>query len=172
MILPVSWSAISFANFLPIKPLVRVSQANFEAKSLFYNSLAPSKLDSDNAKLRILLSEKKFKSADSKVMIHSQEIDCEHLKTIDNLWSSSSNGKFGLRTQMKIFNQFDGWGDQTHYNLFADSVGWRVNKSPVKYDDLTFSLEALDGHLPFSINHRGGNYSLNSRDRAQCFNDE
>ncbi|MFM6400419.1 GUN4 domain-containing protein, partial [Planktothrix sp.] len=74
---------------------------------------------------------------------------CEDLRTIDQLWVKYSNGHFGFSIQKKIWLEIGGKvGHETESKL-SDRIGWRKNGSWIDYDDLTFSLQASVGHLPF-----------------------
>lgn len=73
-----------------------------------------------------------------------QRILIYDLIIIDNLWREYSKEKFGFHTQVSIYKE----QGQRYYD-FCDRVGWRKNKWWVKYNDLFWSLDAPDGHLPW-----------------------
>ncbi len=120
--------------------------------------------------LRDLLAAGEWKKADeetAKVMfkvanreeegwLRVEDIDsfpCEDLGTIDRLWVHYSKGKFGFSVQKEIYQSL---GGQREYNKevweqFGDAVGWRVKKKWIYYKDITFSLEAPQGHLPNEV---------------------
>ncbi|HAJ61991.1 MAG TPA: Clp protease [Cyanobacteria bacterium UBA8543] len=76
---------------------------------------------------------------------------CEDLGIIDQLWVKYSNGHFGFSTQKRIWESIEGTNkkeDVEVWKQFGDRVGWRVNNSWIGYRNLTFSLDAPEGHLP------------------------
>lgn len=76
---------------------------------------------------------------------------CDVLLTIDHLWVTHSQGKFGFSVQKDIYvNQCggvpDGQYDQKAFRKFGDAVGWRENgrwEFNVKFD-----TSSPSGHLP------------------------
>lgn len=121
----------------------------------------------DYTRLRDLLKAGKWKEADKetvRVMLKAagkqpddylnpediEKFPCTDLRTIDQLWVRYSNGRFGFSVQKRIWESVG----QDIYK-FGDRVGWRkgiletsINKQWLYYNDLTFSLEAPEGHLP------------------------
>jgi hypothetical protein len=76
---------------------------------------------------------------------------CEDLRIIDQLWEKYSDGRFGFSVQKRIWQSIEGTienADVEVWKKFGDNVGWRVNDSWVGYRNLTFSLDAPEGHLP------------------------
>jgi hypothetical protein len=128
--------------------------------------------------LEKLLEQKKWKEADQKtnqvlVKITNREsvgyldedaikkMSCTYLKTIDQLWKKYSGGLFGFSVQKRIFMETDNQledealtrYDPNAYIHFADLVRWIESGKDGKekwksYDQMTFSLEAPEGHLP------------------------
>lgn len=76
---------------------------------------------------------------------------CKDLHTIDQLWIKYSKGRFGFSVQQDIWQSLRGdkVPDNETWRNFGRSVGWYRDSNWVSYKDLTFSLEALQGHLPF-----------------------
>lgn len=122
----------------------------------------------DYTKLRDLLAQGKWKEADEEtltVMIEVagrekdgglrlediEKFSCTDLRTIDTLWVKYSNGRFGFSVQKRIWESVGGTPDVDWetYECFSDRVGWRVNNDWLNYNNLTFTLEAAKGHLPF-----------------------
>jgi len=106
----------------------------------------------DYTRLRDLLKAGNWKEADEetvKVMLIDliEEFPCTDLRTIDQLWVKYSNGHFGFSVQKSIWESVG-----KDYRKFGDRVGWRKgngrNKEWLKYLQLTFSLNAPQGHLP------------------------
>jgi hypothetical protein len=121
----------------------------------------------DYTRLRDLLKAGEWKEADEEtlaVMLKAagteeqgyldynsiQNFPCTDLRTIDQLWVKYSNGRFGFSVQKRIWESVG-----KDYEKFGDRVGWRkgmfLNKEWLTYSELTFSLNAPQGHLPVSI---------------------
>ncbi|MBD2041381.1 serine/threonine-protein kinase [Microcoleus sp. FACHB-672] len=74
---------------------------------------------------------------------------CTDLRTIDQLWVKYSNGHFGFSVQKRFWLEAGGKIDYRNESHLGDLVGWRVNGAKKYYNELTFSLKAPEGHLPF-----------------------
>ena len=115
--------------------------------------------------LQSLLSAQDFKAADDEtwrlLLAHSANLDrltldaieslpSAALKTIDLLWQVYSQGRFGLTAQLQIYRELGGTAqfDYALWETFAARVGWYRDDSWLGYEALTFSLDALKGHLP------------------------
>ncbi|MEM9541322.1 MAG: serine/threonine-protein kinase [Cyanobacteria bacterium P01_E01_bin.42] len=128
----------------------------------------------DYRKLQRLLAAGKWKEADKetkRVMLKvakrekegwldREQIDnfpCEDLRTIDQLWVYYSKGHFGFSVQKRIYQGLGGTRDYNKqvWENFADTVGWRVNGNWLFYLELTFSLSAPEGNLPWGIDCYG-----------------
>lgn len=82
-----------------------------------------------------------------------QNFPCEVLSKIDRLWVDNSGGKFGFSVQKKIYTEncggkLDGQYDEKSWYCFADRVRWRVKGDWIVYNELIFSTQAPEGHLP------------------------
>jgi hypothetical protein len=76
---------------------------------------------------------------------------CQDLRTIDQLWVKYSNGRFGFSVQKRIWQDIEATTKDANvdtWKYFGDRVGWRVNDYWIGYSNLTFSLDAPEGHLP------------------------
>jgi hypothetical protein len=121
----------------------------------------------DYINLRNLLAAKKWKEADeetARVMLKVadreeegsldvESIDnfpCQDLRTIDQLWVKYSDGRLGFSVQKRIYQSLGGTSQYNRevWEKFGDKVGWRKNNQWLYYTDLTFSEEAVLGHLP------------------------
>ncbi|MEM6839179.1 MAG: GUN4 domain-containing protein [Cyanobacteria bacterium P01_C01_bin.120] len=88
----------------------------------------------------------------SETTVSSLSQYCDDVRTIDQLWSRHSQGKFGFAAQYQAYaKQEQQPGD------FLAAVGWLEGISiggatflprPIPYRELQFDLQALDGHLP------------------------
>jgi serine/threonine protein kinase len=137
-------------------------------------SPAPSNIElqtsrADFRQLDPLLASGKWKEADQetgKVMLKimgrekkgwlrvkdCQNFPPQELRIIDQLWLKYSQDKFGFSVQKKIWvkngGKLDGSIEVDTYRKFADAVGWREKGQWLNYDQLTFSTNAVEGHLP------------------------
>jgi serine/threonine protein kinase len=85
---------------------------------------------------------------------HIENFPCKDLRTINQLWTHHSNKHFGFSVQKRLWQEEGGKPgvyDSTVYEKFGDRVGWRVNHNWKSYADLTFSLNAPQGHLPLGL---------------------
>ena len=93
---------------------------------------------------------------------------CRDLDTIDKLWVKYSRGKFGISVQKRIYLSLGGKRlyDKKTWEALGDRVGWRVNGTWLFPEDLNYTTNAPQGHLP-SIAMSGildrGIYTLISR---------
>ncbi|MGF1459573.1 MAG: GUN4 domain-containing protein [Leptolyngbyaceae cyanobacterium] len=95
-------------------------------------------------------------------------LHCVDLQTLDQLWSSYSQGKFGFTAQHQVYVQHD-----RQANEFLAAVEWAsgvglggVNLLTRRkaYRDLQFNLQAPLGHLPtwrWEANSLEGEYAIN-----------
>ncbi|MBC6481960.1 MAG: GUN4 domain-containing protein [Hormoscilla sp. GM7CHS1pb] len=74
---------------------------------------------------------------------------CEDLHAIDKLWVKYSDGRFGFSVQKRIWLEEGGKVDYKTECRLSDRVGWRVRNSWQGVSNLTFSLAAPTGHLPW-----------------------
>lgn len=110
--------------------------------------------------LKDLLAAKQWKAADAETgellcqalsfpsgtAIQSHEISrlpCEDLLLLDQLWRHYSQGQFGLSVQMQIYQAVN-----SDYLKFCNRVGWPTYNSAMAAQQLKFSLQAPQGHLP------------------------
>jgi hypothetical protein len=84
---------------------------------------------------------------------------CRDLREIDRFWIEHSHGRFGFSIQREIWQECGSpnnlYVDDPCWQKFGNQVGWRkgfFGKQWVQgWSDLTFSLSAPRGHLPFKI---------------------
>ena len=114
----------------------------------------------DRETLQLML---KVANRESNGFLNSESLKkfpCKDLKTIDQLWVTASNGRFGFSVQKKIWQE---WGSPTSssrtWGLFCVRVGWAKHSTRwwenknfifyVNYSDLRFDLSVSPkGHLP------------------------
>lgn len=114
----------------------------------------------DYAQLRNLLTRKKWKEADQltwellcqisgKVPGYYlkrddiENLPCEDLATIDQLWVKCSGGHFGFSVQRAIYEEVE-----KEYPRFCDRVGWSLDNTYFNESAMKFDLQAPLGHLP------------------------
>ena len=93
-----------------------------------------------------------------------ENFPCTDLCTIDWLWEYYSNGLFGLNAQQRIWESVGG-----EYGDFCDRLGWRDGESWKYYDELSFNLEAPEGHLPVIIWRKRACYGVGKLMAAETF---
>jgi hypothetical protein len=79
-----------------------------------------------------------------------ENLSCIDLLRIDHLWTTYSNGRFGLQVQQKIWQEIGG-GSNANYRVkceFGERIGWYVDGSWLLWNKLNFSLSSPIGHLP------------------------
>ena len=97
-----------------------------------------------------------------------RKFPCRDLNTIDKLWVKFSKGRFGFSVQKRIYLSLGGKRsfDKKAWETLGDKVGWRVNGTWSFTEDLNYTINAPQGHLP-SIAMSGtfdrGIYTLVSR---------
>jgi hypothetical protein len=121
----------------------------------------------DYSRLRDLLAAKQWQDADQETKVvmlglagrvaagwlpveSLDALPAADLQTIDRLWMTYSNGRFGFTAQKQIFDSVSGdegafaerVGWRGKVGLFGGTFGWKVA------GDLTYSLTAPAGHLP------------------------
>jgi len=122
------------------------------------------------SQLRDLLDAQQWKAADLetyRVMLQAvggqageyfpiatlQNFPLADLQTIDRLWRTRSNDKFGFRMQTQIYRvcgaALNGRypGNRT-WQIFGDRVGWRENGIWIAHSDFNPSLDSPKGCLP------------------------
>jgi hypothetical protein len=88
------------------------------------------------------------------------DLPCEDLKIIDNLWRKYSKGKFGWTIQSNIWKSLGGQSrtlEEISNDLRLDEeilyqlgmqTGWRQNNEWLNYSDVSFNLQNPRGYLP------------------------
>lgn len=129
--------------------------------------LLPSEKGVDYIKLRDLLAFGEWRAADLETLAvmlkvadrekerslrleDLEKFPCTDLRTINSLWVKYSAGRFGFSIQKRIWEsagEKPGKDDEME-KRFGNCVGWYVNNQWLSYTDLTFSLEAPEGHIP------------------------
>ncbi|OZH55465.1 hypothetical protein AFK68_04430 [Hydrocoleum sp. CS-953] len=97
-------------------------------------------------------------------LVDIENFPCTDLCTIDWLWEYYSHGLFGLNTQQRIWENVSG-----QYGDFCDRLGWRDGENWKYYDELSFNLEAPEGHLPIIIWRRRACYGVGQMMAPETF---
>lgn len=119
----------------------------------------------DYTKLSELLEQRKWKGANQetadKLLLASrreswwnmnlEEIPCQDLQIVDELWINYSCKKFGFSIQKKIWDNLNQSYSKFEEYVRGEGRGWHCifgeNNRPGL--QLTFALSAPDGHLPY-----------------------
>jgi uncharacterized caspase-like protein len=122
----------------------------------------------DYTRLRELLADGEWQKADRETEVvmlkasgredegwlteeNMETFPCQDLRTIDELWVKYSNGRFGFSVQKRIWKVIENSIQDNNVDIwkyFGDKVSWRVNDGWIGYSNLTFSVDAPEGHLP------------------------
>ncbi|HEY9804218.1 MAG TPA: GUN4 domain-containing protein [Leptolyngbyaceae cyanobacterium] len=126
----------------------------------------------DYTQLENLLAEGKWQQADEETMdLMLQVVDtggigkdvldnddiknfpCADLDIIDRLWIKYSNGRFGFTVQKHIWESVGGNPNADYETIFnfGERVGWRAKQKWISFEEVIFSIEAPEGHLPFGV---------------------
>jgi GUN4-like len=132
-------------------------QKNFEVEHLVNNYYALRELLADrdwrkaDEETRNIILKTSDYVAKGKLDKHAiTDFPAKDSYTIDRLWIEYSEGRFGLSVQKKIFERVN-----RKKQAFGEAVGWS-NKAGLlrglfawkSYSELTFTLDAPEGHLP------------------------
>lgn len=100
------------------------------------------------------------------------KLPCTDLRTVDQLWVKYSQGRFGFSVQKRIYEEVG-----RDWEKMGDCVGWRVERSWLSIESLTYTLDAPIGHLPgagawvtslvWGLWSRSGDYFYNRVDFCQ-----
>ncbi|MGL4622400.1 MAG: GUN4 domain-containing protein [Chroococcidiopsis sp.] len=87
----------------------------------------------------------------------------ELIRAIDQMWLTASNGRFGLSVQLRLWQEAVADhpnNNEAAVNAFRDRVGWKLAAPRSEVDfissdwlnesELTYSLQAPEGHLPWA----------------------
>ena len=109
-----------------------LSYVTREADRIFYEDLPQNKdwRKADKITWKAMLSSAYSKNID---LLSYSNISCSHLKTIDDLWTKHSKGKYGFSVQKEIWEKL---GSPTYDNSpiemwreFYLMVGWKTEES-------------------------------------------
>lgn len=121
-----------------------------------------SAVGADYTLLRDLLAAGKWKEADDETRLvmlkvagresigwlneaSLNELPCTDLRTVDQLWVTYSQGRFGFSVQKRIYEEVG-----RDWEKMGDRVGWRQERKWLSLSSLTYNIDAPIGHLPGS----------------------
>jgi len=119
--------------------------------NLLQTCIAEAKFkEADQETCKILL---KLAQRESRGWLDKEQVEnlpCEELRTLDQLWFQGTGGRFGFSVQKNLYWQLQGNFDHDNENwrIFCTRIGWRKNNRMVSYKDLNFTIWAPEGHLP------------------------
>lgn len=99
---------------------------------------------------------------------------CGTLQTLDELWVTASDSRFGFSVQKKIYvgdcrGSSDGISNKAAFWCFAQQVGWpSVWENEPQVSQVTYSTTSPPGHLPWHF-MCGFEYCDGSRDELELF---
>lgn len=118
----------------------------------------------DYTKLHRLLTQSSWKEADietRKIMLQItgannrkellitasdiQKFPCSELKILDQIWTESSNMRFGFSIIANIYEAVN-----QDYFLLAEQVGWCREDNWINHEQINFTNDAPVGHLPIT----------------------
>ena len=119
-----------------------------------------SAVGADYTLLRDLLAAGKWKEADDETRLVMLKVadresigwlnedslnkfPCTDLRTVDQLWVSYSQGRFGFSVQKCIYEEVG-----RDWEKMGDRVGWRNGKKWLSLSDIAYNIDAPIGHLP------------------------
>jgi hypothetical protein len=129
-----------------------------------------SAVGADYTELQSLLADQKFQAADRlttqklcqlagpaaerRQWLYFSEVDSlpiEDLQTINQLWLTYSEGRFGYTVQRQLWLSVN-----KNWDALWPKIGWREEKKWTRYpQEFTWDLSAPRGHLPLSNQLRG-----------------
>jgi hypothetical protein len=161
-------SALAFAPANQDSPPTKLARVELDARLGEFTGDVDSERGVDYTHLQDLLAAGEWRKADREteaVMLQvsgreeegwlteedMETFPCQDLRTIDQLWVKYSDGRFGFSIQKYIWQDIENTTKDDNvdtWKYFGDKVGWRVNDYWIGYSNLTFSLDAPEGHLP------------------------
>ncbi|MBE9054949.1 serine/threonine-protein kinase [Sphaerospermopsis sp. LEGE 08334] len=125
-------------------------EADEETKRVMLVVAEVKKSDFESEEDWLNLKSLDFKSIDN--------FPCEDLRSIDWLWATYSNDKFGFSVQKRIYQSLGGTEDFDHniWNAFANRVGWikgEVYENFLYHSDVSFYniKKSPEGRLPHLV---------------------
>ncbi|MEA5536755.1 serine/threonine-protein kinase [Crocosphaera sp. XPORK-15E] len=130
--------------------IVSISDSNIDYNNLQGFLTIGNLKEADKETARLMLKIADREKAGWLDKIHVENLDCQELKIIDQLWFEISNERFGFSIQKKMYENLGGNQEYSSqiWRDFGDKVGWRNNNNWLSYKDLNFNLWAPQGHLP------------------------
>ncbi len=140
-------------NLLPVFRVPLKSSVGIDYINLRYILVAKNWKEADQETYKLMLKALGQLKEESISASDIKHYPCDDLVTIDQLWQKSSDGKFGFRKQYEIWQDVRGMqtANVETVDAFGERVGWLSSEDKKlwkSYDQLNFSTNAEDGHLP------------------------
>ncbi|NEP18280.1 MAG: hypothetical protein F6J97_15475 [Leptolyngbya sp. SIO4C1] len=155
-----AFAALDSATFTP--QAARLAQLNPGEFDRLRSHLQAQDWQAADAETRRLLQRWLHPSNDIFSLPLAANIPADVLRTLDQLWSEASNGRFGFSAQQAVWQEIRAEypdSPETAVNAFGDRVGWRrpardsnnfVSPEWFTEPELNYSLTAPAGHLPWA----------------------
>jgi len=182
---------------IPLKTYLRLAPSTPPPQPQTIPNINTSSVRMDYTQLRNLLAAGKWKEADSetnRVMLavaktrglswrsgewngnrsNISRFPCSDIQTIDKLWTTASNGRFGFSIQNKIWENLGGaigrYQDSTVslWHSYNEIIGTRMNGRDLNYNELNFTTSAPRGHLPALSSGYNIDFSIMRITAANC----
>ena len=127
--------------------------------SFLQNLLSLARLrEADVETARLLLKLADRQKAGWLDRVHVENLPCEDLKLLDQIWLKGTSNRFGFSVQKAIYQKLAPHLEYEAqcWKVFCTQVGWRTSNRLVPYKELNFSLWAPEGHLPALGSHLWG----------------
>jgi len=125
--------------------------------------------EADQETYRLMITTVGKKEGQSLDTADLENVPCEDLRTLDQLWVKYSKGEWGFSVQKQIWQEC---GSPVRYHdnweKFGDRVGWCKGNAWVNYSERTFDLsKSLKGEFPFHfLGHIMGFWYLQGEGRS------
>lgn len=169
----------------------RVKTCNFNSALNFDKTQLFQKNNIDYTNLESLLATKQFGKADEEtwdIMLQLAErkeegnlrvkdiynLPCKDLRTIENLWLTHSDRRFGFSIQRQIYQELGqtrGYKEKI-WKSFGDKIGWRRNGNWLSQNQLNLETNAKNmnilpvGHFPQRPGHLNWHWDIYPRIEA------
>jgi serine/threonine protein kinase len=143
---------IASSSAIPKLPTTLASAVGADYKSLQTSLAAGKWKDADEATRKIMLWVCCREQEGCLTVKHLERFPDTDLQTIDRLWTTASNGRFGFSVQQSIYRT-----GNYDFSDFAETVGWRGKAGWFGglfawkiYAQQLFTLDAPEGNMPIA----------------------
>ena len=132
---------------------------DIDYKNLCDLLVAQKWLDADRETASLLLVSAGIVDRDWLEIEDIQAIDCMDFFLIDRIWSNHSNGRFGFRSQLAIYQEFF-----YDFKYLSDRLGWQLDRADDNIDS-QLNIFLQPGHYPkFYLSLSNKTHSFNNID--------